>query len=208
MRAFRCWLANEPCKADVTRKFALTQDPDVWEDRLRIDVDFTLPGLAQALKNRRGLVTRHLHENCREWQNAEDFNFKQTFDDELAGVAKGILEQRRRYLAHYAAVSTGQVPFDDEVCFPPPASSLVSRMLSEAASTLPDMGERLVAVPLFFASEYFRAVPGARVSALFWATIAREIHSGRKPDRFPKSSMYNDIDVVAMYSPFLRCDVC
>jgi hypothetical protein len=34
--------------------------------------------------------------------------------------------------------------------------------------------------------------------------IAREIHAGRRPDRFPKASMYNDIDTVAMYSPF--CD--
>jgi hypothetical protein len=204
MRAFRYWLANEPCNADVTRKFALTQDPDVWEDRYRIEVNFTLPGLAQALKNRSGLVTRHLHEKCREWQNDETFSFKQTFDNELAGVGTGILEQCSRYLARYAAVSRGQVPLDDEVCFPPPASSLVSRMLSEAASTLSDMGERLAAIPVFFASDYFRAVPGARISALFWATIAREIHAGRKPDRFPKSSMYNDIDAVAMYSSF--CD--
>ena len=33
-------------------------------------------------------------------------------------------------------------------------------------------------------------------------TIARQIHLGRK--NFPESSMYNDIDAVAMYSPF--CD--
>jgi hypothetical protein len=75
-------------------------------------------------------------------------------------------------------------------------------MLDDAASTLPDMSERHAAIRDFFASEYFRAVSGARIQALFWATFARQIHLGRK--NFPQSSMYNDIDAVAMYSPF--CD--
>jgi hypothetical protein len=41
-----------------------------------------------------------------------------------------------------------------------------------------------------------------RISALFWATIAREVHSGRSPNRFPSGSIYNDIDAVAAYSSF------
>jgi hypothetical protein len=131
----------------------------------------------------------------------ENFDFKQTFADELAAVGFGILEEHRQYLARYAAAKRGQVPVDESL-FPPPASMLVSRMLGDAASTFPDMGERLTAIRVFFSSRYFRAVSGARIQALFWATIARQIHHGRKT--FPRSSMYNDIDAVAMYSPF--CD--
>ena len=163
-----------------------------------------MPCLVQELTTNRGLVTQRLHEVCQDWQNEETFSFKETFDNELAGVGRAILEQHNRYLLRYAAVLSGHAPLDDEVCFPPPASTLVSRMLKELGSTIPDMDERFTAIRNFFASDYFRAVSGARLSALFWATIAREIHAGRRPDRFPKASMYNDIDAVATYSPF--CD--
>jgi hypothetical protein len=200
-RALKCWLKGEPCQADVDRDFALTKNPDVWEERYRIDVNYTLAGLADALKTRSELVTRYLHEKCEQWKNEQNFDFKKTFADELAGVGFGILEERRQYLARYAAAKRGEVPVDEGL-FPPPASTLVSRMLGDAASTLPDMGERLTAIRDFFASQYFRGVSGARIQALFWATIARQVHHGRK--NFPRSGMYNDIDAVAMYSPF--CD--
>lgn len=129
MRAFDGWRNGQPCDSRVSREFVFTQKPDVWQDRLRIELNFTVPGLVQELKTNRELVTRHLHEVCQNWQNDETFSFKETFDKELAGVGEAILEQRGRYLARYAAVSSGRAPFDDEVCFPPPASALVTRML-------------------------------------------------------------------------------
>ncbi len=204
MRAFDAWRNGRPCDSGVTRKFVFTKKPDVWQSRYRIEMNFTVPGLVQELKTNRGIVTQRLHEVCQDWQDDENFSFKETFDNELAGVGKAILEQRSRYLARYAAVLNGQAPLDDEVSFPPPAASLVSRMLTELGSAIPDMGERVTAIRNFFASDKFRAVSGARISSLFWATIAREIHAGRRPDHFPKASMYNDINAVAMYSPF--CD--
>jgi hypothetical protein len=205
MRAFRCWLTDEPCNADITRKFALTKDPDVWQDWYRIELNYTLPGVAQELRTKSEIVTQRLHETCQEWQQDKNFSFKETFENELTGGAKLIWEQYSRYTAHYAAVATGQVAFDDEVCFPPPGAMLVSRMFSELSSNLmTSHDDRVAAVLKFFSSKQFRTVPAARISALFWATIAREIHAGRKADRFPTASMYNDIDAVATYSP--HCD--
>ena len=202
LHAFDCWRSGRPCDCHVTRDFAFTEKPDVWQDLFRIELNFTVPGLAQELKTNRGIFTRHLHDVCQDWQKDESFSFKETFDNELAAVGKTILQQHSHYLARYAAWRSGQAALDDEVCFPPPASKLVSRMLTELGSAIPDMNERYQAISKFFASEQFRAVSGARISALFWATIARQIRTGCKPGRFPKGSMYNDIDVVAMYSPF------
>jgi hypothetical protein len=204
MRAFRCWEAGKPCEADVTRKFALTQEPDVWQDVYRIELNFTTPGLAQELNTRRELVIERLHKKCREWQDDANFSFEQIFNDELAGHAKVILEQYSRHLAHYAAVRAGYAPVDDELCFPPPGERVVSGMLRELSSSISSYEERFAAIREFFASEHFRRVPGVRITGLFWATIARDIHNGRKSDHFPKSGMFNDIDAVAMYSPF--CD--
>jgi hypothetical protein len=201
-RAFRCRLNGEPCQADVERDFALTKNPDVWEERYRIEVNYTLAGLADSLKTRSELVTQHLHKVCERWKNEQNFDFKQTFADELAGVGSALFIEHRRYLAHYAAVSRGEAPMDDEFLFPPPAATLISRMLAEAAATLPDMGEPYAAIRDFFASQYFRGVSGARIQALFWATIARQVSDGRK--NLPRAGMFNDIDAVAMYSPF--CD--
>ena len=204
MRAFDGWRNGQLCDSHVTREFVFTQKPDVWQDRYRIEMNFTVPGLVQELKTNRGIITDHLHEVCHDWKNDENFSFKEAFENELAGVGKAISQQHSRYLARYAAVLSGQAPLDDEVCFPPPAATLVSRMSTQLSSAIPDAGERFTAICKFFGSDNFRGVSGARISALFWATIAREIHSGRSPDRFPKASMYNDIDAVAMYSPF--CD--
>ena len=34
--------------------------------------------------------------------------------------------------------------------------------------------------------------------------MAREVHSGRKAEKYPRSGFYNDLDAVACYAPF--CD--
>lgn len=204
MRAFGCWLRNEECHATIERDFVFSKKPDVWKDRYRIELNYTLPGLANELNTKREVVTQRLHRTCEEWQSDPNFSFRDTFENELSGCAKVILEQAGRYLAHYAAVSTGQAPFDDFVCFPPPGAMLVSRMLSELEQHGISGNERLSRVQEFFASKQFRSISGARISSFFWATIAREINAGRKPDRFPKAGMFNDIDAVAMYSSF--CD--
>jgi len=76
--------------------------------------------------------------------------------------------------------------------------------LAECMETISDVTERVTRVRDFFASDAIRTVPFARVTALFWATLAREVCSGRKPDKFPGGGMFNDVDVVAAYAPF--CD--
>jgi hypothetical protein len=204
MRAFNCWMSREPGLADVSRDFALTKNPDVWQDRYRIELNCSLPGLAAELRTKRSVVTHRLREICKGWRDDVAFSFKETFDNELAGHAKQILDQFARYSAHFAAVQLGHAPFDDEVCFPPAAFMLVTRMVTKLAPTFPNMEECFARIREFFASEHFRTLSGARISALLWATIARDVNAGRNSDHFPKASMYNDIDAVALYSPF--CD--
>lgn len=204
MRTFNCWLQNEECDAAVDRDFAFTGKSDVWRDRYRIELNYTLPGLASELNAKREVVTQQLHRTCEEWRNDRHFSFRDTFENEVMGCARVILEQAGRYHTHYAAVAMGQAPFDDAVCFPPAGAMLVSRMFGALESRATSWDERLRLVHEFFASKQFRSISSVRISSLFWATIAREINAGRNPDRFPKAGMFNDIDAVANYSPF--CD--
>jgi hypothetical protein len=204
MRAFRCWISGKPLEGGVDRHFALRPNPDVWYDEIRIELNFTVPGLSQELKQAHELVTNRLHQTCEEWRTERDFKFKDVFNNELDGSARLILERYARYAAHFAAVSTGRAPFDDEVCFAPREATLISGMLSELAPSSPSWDERFEHIRAFLASKHFRTIPGIRISALLWATIAREINGGRRPDRFPTAAMFNDIDAVAMYAPL--CD--
>lgn len=204
MRAFRCWLGGKPSERGIDWHLALRPNPDVWYDDIRIQLNFTVPGLPQELNEAREHITKELHQTCEEWRADRSFNFRHVFDNELDASARVILDRYVRYTAHFAAVSSGRAPFDDEVSFPPQEATLISRMLSELAPSCPSWDERFERIRAFFVSRHFRTVPGIRISALFWATIAREINSGRQPDRFPTAPMFNDIDAVAMYASL--CD--
>jgi hypothetical protein len=204
MRAFEGWLSGRPPVVDLDRNFALTTEPDVWQDRYRIDLDFKFPDFAAALRAKNNVITNRLRELCQKWHNDPRFDFTDVFENKIAGGDRQILQQYARYSAHFTAGSLGLAPFDDEVCFAPAAAMLVLKMSAELLPTFPNMEERFARIREFFASQHFRTLSGVRISALFWATIAREINAGRKSNRFPKASMYNDIDAVALYSPF--CD--
>lgn len=203
-QAFRSWISGNPSEPVVDRRFALTKNPDVWQSEYRIDLNLTMPGLSQELKEAHGLVTNRLHQTCEEWRTARDFDFTDVFNNELAGTARLILQRYARYAAHFAAVSAGIAPFDDEACFAPREATLVLGMSSELASSFPMWDERFERILEFFGSEHFRTIPRVRMAALLWATTAREINSGRNPDHFPTAAMFNDIDALSSYSPF--CD--
>jgi hypothetical protein len=204
MDAFDAWLSDKPYQNPVSRHFALTGNPDVWQDRLRIELNHNIPGLANELSAARHATTAGLHAVCTRWRSDPNFSFKQIFEEELVGHAKKILGQFFNYVRRLRAYQSGNVPLDDAVCFPPAAFSLLTRMLSALESQSATMEERIACIWGFFASDHFRSVSALRISALFLATIAREVHSGRGPDKFPKGGVFNDIDTVAAYSPF--CD--
>jgi len=203
-RAFTCWLQGEQCVAGVDADFAFTKNPDVWQDWYRIELNYTVPGLANELVTNREMVTQELYRTCEEWRTDAEFSFRDTFENELGGCGRLILQRAGRYITHYAAVATGQAVFDDEACFPPPEAMLVSRMLRSLEASCATSDEQFERIREFFASKQFRSLSAVRISSVFWATIAREVNAGRKPDRFPTASMFNDIDAVAQYSPF--CD--
>jgi hypothetical protein len=200
--AFDRWRGAATRVKTVSRGFALTRSPDVWQDHYRIDLQYTVPGLVDELQTNRKIVTARLATLCEEWRGAYNFDFDDVFSNEVAAHAKVILGHYGEFLYHYGRVAAGQEPVDDRVCFPSPEVSLMTRLVSDLMPVYPDPDERHGRIREFFSSDDFRSVSGVRVGALFWATIAREIYRGRK--RLPTAGIYNDIDAVAMYAPF--CD--
>lgn len=204
IRAFDSWMTGSPKDSEVRRDFALTRNPDVWQGRFRLELNYTVPELSRELSERSKAINLNLHEVCEGWKNDPDFSFKRAFEDELSGQAKNILDQFYQYTARMAAVQLGQAQLDLDLCFPPQSIFLVTRMMKSLSVTVPEVNKQLERIGDFFRSEHFRSVPAARITALFWASIAREVRSGRSAARFPKAGMFNDIDAVAAYST--HCD--
>jgi len=204
--AFSRWLGR-PCAAALDREFALNGKYNVWNDRLRIDLNYTLPGLEASLRQTGEDRTRHMRAVCERWRQAESFSFQAVMEGEARAIVEEPWRQWMQYAARIAAAKLTPVQGENTLkdlgaLFPFAASGLVTQMLAELKELSAE--ERLDKVGRFFASEDARSVSYVRISALFWASLARDVRAGRKPENFPTGSLYNDVDIVAAYAPY--CD--
>jgi len=144
---------------------------------------------------------------CEKWQQAESFSFQTIMEGEARAIVEGPWLQWREYAARLAAAQIASVRQENALTdlaalFPLAVSGLVTHMLAEVKE-LP-VEQRFEKVSNFFKSETARSVSYARITALFWASLARDVRAGRKPENFPTGSLYNDVDIVASYAPY--CD--
>ena len=202
LSAFYAWRKNNPFISDIGKDFALTRNPDEWQKRFRVELNYDVPGLAAELKATSGNMTAGLHDVCQQWKNDPSFSFEQTFAKEMEAQGNSMIAECMHYAARLAAVQMGVMSVA-EVCFPSSAVSTVSGMMRDLAADHLGVEKQLATIQTFFASDQFQMVSSCRIASLFWATIARDVHAGRQPDKFPKAGMFNDIAAVAAYSPFL-----
>jgi hypothetical protein len=198
-RSFDAWLADAPPESPFDRDFALTKNPDVWQSLYRIDLDSTLPGAVEGLKRRNAIFNERLNHLCEQWQQGAKLSFDETCDAIILAFANSLWEEYLAYQKHFKAVRSGQIPHR-QFFLPPPGAELVRRMGSAARSALGVQVDWAARLGEFFASQPFRSISAIRTTALLWASIARAVKAGRR--RYPTGGMYNDIDVVASYSPF------
>lgn len=194
-------VAQEPM---IDRDQFFTGSRNAWMDRIRVELDYTLPGLADSVRNLNAKRTQHLHDVCLRWQKAPTFDFNDVFEGELGAIVEQPLLD---YLAHASRLYIAQqsnAEIDLSLLYPPVSANLLTHMLSDLRRENLDPAVSVARVSDFFRSPEAHAVAFARISALFWAGVAREVRAGRSPATFPRSGMGNDIDMVAAYSPF--CD--
>ena len=203
VKCFEAWLAGSIPEMLGERRMALDGKVDAWTDKIRIDLNYTVPGLAKELSKAVDAKTKHLHGVCSSWQQEPDFSFKSIFENEVRKLGRSVLNQFTRYLGKFERASRGELAVS-EIAFPPHEVSLMHSLLRVAENAAENPGLRLEKIAAFFASKAFQKVPYVKVWGLFWATLARVVRSGMKPDNFPTGSIYNDLDVIAAYSPY--CD--
>jgi hypothetical protein len=202
LRAFRGWREGKVANTAVDTDFVFTGNRNAWQDHLRIDLNYQVPGLVDSLRRTSATLTQHLREVCQYWQAAPTLDFNEVYARELASLVKRPWRENLAYVSHLAAVQLGEVPQTEADFFPPPSSTLISHMLSDLKAETQDTGAALAKMEEFFGSTAAKSIPYAQVSALFWATLARDVRSGRNPENFPGASICNDIDMVAAYAPY------
>lgn len=204
LRAFRKWVQPDTSEPLAERDDAFTSKRNVWLERFRIELNYKLPGLAESLRNINTKRTQHLRDVCVHWQNAPDFDFNDVFEGELGAIVQGPWLEYLAYAARLLATQQGEIQVDLDRLYPPESSAMISHMLGDIRRGAADSAEAFARIHEFFGSTAARSIPYARVSALFWAGIAREVRAGRSEETFPRAGMINDIDLVAAYAPF--CD--
>ncbi|HTH48869.1 MAG TPA: hypothetical protein VMB21_15250 [Candidatus Limnocylindria bacterium] len=200
--AFRAWLRGEVPVPRLERDFAFSRKFNVWNDRLRIELNYTLPGLADSLRAAGAERTRRLREVCTEWEEANPFRFDEVFAVELLATLRAPLVEYLQWMQRMTEAEWNP-PTDHSALFPPPSADLIAHMLAELKGAGVPPGAHLDRLGEFLNSEAARRIRFARISALAWAGVAREVHLGRNPETVG-SGMLNDIDQLAAYSPF--CD--
>ena len=201
--AFEAWIRGEDIVPAIKQDWVLEGKIDAWTDKIRIDLNYTVPGLAKELRASAEARTEHLIAVCQGWKDAPDLSLKQVFEQEVRNLGASTLEVYARYLSKYILVSKGMLPVS-EISFHPPEVSLIHQLQSICAKSGLQKEEAFVKIREFFTSKDYRKVPFAKIQGLFWMTLARAVRSGMSPDNYPRGSIYNDLDVVSAYSPY--CD--
>ena len=204
LAAFRMWMWPEAPESVSEHADAFTGKFNVWFERFRIDLNYQLPGLADSLRKMSEQRTQHLRQVCTRWQSAPHFNFTEVFESELDSIVQGPWREHLAHAARLYAAQQGKVEVDLELLYPPSASTLITHMLGDLRHAGADDESAFAKIQQFFGSHSAHSVHYARITALFWASIARDVRAGRSEEKFPRAGMMNDIDLFAAYSPF--CD--
>ena len=200
--AFHAWIDGVSLAWPGERHIALDGRLDDWTNWLRIELNYVLPGLSDELVATKNDRTKHLHTVCGHWCQMKAFSFKEVFESELRGFGEITINKYLRHLAKFEKAMHGEISVS-EIAFEEPEATLMRNLVSMAQRLPNKDGGPLEVIRSFFASNEFRKVPYVKTWCLFWATLAR-VARDMNPDHFPSGSLYNDLDMVAAYSPY--CD--
>ena len=135
LHAFRLWLGR-PHEKPLGRKNALSGEYNVWNERYRIDLNYTMPGLAASLRQTGDNRTKHMRAVCEKWRAVETFSFQDVMEGESRAMVEEPWRQWREYAARLAAAQVAPVRQDIALTelaalFPLAVSGLVTHMLDE-----------------------------------------------------------------------------
>lgn len=175
---------------------------DQWSDRIQLSVNFpTSVETVDSYRSTRDKIGEVLAAWWEVWR-ANPRPFEESYEAERRALYQTWIDIFNANARQFQAMQRGEVPFDPDIAFPPPAVGTLSGLLSHFQRhglTRQQANERLLA---FLESEAALGAPANDINALLMAGLARKAMSGqRKP---PGRGTGNDLQAIASYLPY--CD--
>jgi hypothetical protein len=194
--SFRAWAGFPPIEANW-RPRAFSANPHDWQERLRIESNFMVPGVEDELRAASVQNNEALAEWIADCRAHPQDEFQDIFEREALGIGKRIMNAFRSFVAQRGLVEQGRRPWDFDVMLPPEPASLVFSMI-DLLRPQTGLQEALQRISDFLGSVSFRSIRAVRITASLWTCLARQFQDSRQ--RPIESGIYNDIDAIAVYA--------
>ena len=180
----------------------IRQNINEWMDRLQLRVNFAADAdKPDQLRAARDSSDDAFEKLWRRW-STDGVSFEERYTTELGGLYDVWYWRYREYLAHFASVTQGQVPMDEEFINPRLEVEVVRALLARFKNTGDDVATSHQHLAAFLNSDAARLAPANSISALLMAALARKAASGQR--KAPRGGAWNDIKAISTYLPY--CD--
>lgn len=203
---FNEWVGLKKRPIDIGDVLTGTGDLEGWEDRFIISVSLRDqdPSLADELRKSRDQTSDALIQVFNRWRTEKTKTFNDWYEEERSAYGKSILQTYIRSIVEYSKLITNQVPVSINSIgnISSNASIIMTAIhwkLSEKGFSDEDGMKKSIE---YLNSENIKNIPYVQISAMLFASLAREASLGRKKP--PTKGMMNDVEVIACHAPY--CD--
>ncbi len=203
---FACWLDGKHAIFELDPQNISFRDLHTWEIGMRISVGFSQQ--AEEIDNLKKVNTsteQQLANIWKRWQS-EEMSFEDRVREEVLGFGKGVLTSTRAFVqrrenATLRAVSDPTFQFEINDILPPPAFSLLSKLIQSAIEKGVDQTKVLDIIHKYLNdADSLLDVPYLKINSVMFAGLARSARLGEK--KAPKSTA--DMQFISSYLPY--CD--
>lgn len=176
---------------------------NAWQDRLIISIDRNIPASwIEDIRKSRNVVCAEMAELFKTWQSENGKSFKDFFDSECRGFISELFSSYVDRLKRLQNISQGKAEMTINDIFP----NTSYRMIKSVFDTFETSGipkEKVLDVTMqYLHSKYIKDIPFLKISAMFYAAIARKATAGQKKP--PGQGMSNDISIISVILSY--CD--
>lgn len=176
---------------------------NAWQDRLIISMDRNITeSWIEDIRKSRNIVCAEMAELFKTWQSEKGKSFKDFFDSECRGFINELISSYMDRLKRLQNISQGKAHMTINDVFP----NSSYRMIKAVFDTFEIAGipkEKVLDRTIeYLNSDYIKDIPFLKISAMFYAAIARKATAGQKKP--PGQGMSNDISIISVILPY--CD--
>ena len=176
---------------------------NAWQSRLIISIDRNFQtSWIEDIRKSRNVVCAELAEVFKKWQSEKGKPFRYFFDSECSGFVSELFYSYVDRLKRLHNISQGNAEMSIDDVFP----SSSYRMIKAVFDTFEKAGiqEKDICNKTmeYLNSKYIKDIPFLKISAMFYAAIARKAAAGKKNP--PGQGMSNDISIISVIFPY--CD--